>query len=282
MNIEKQFNESELILDAPEVARVLEGFVREELGKAGFGKAVLGLSGGIDSALAAAIAARALGAENVLGIMMPYKTSNPASQADAEAVAAHLGIPTKLIEITPMVDAYFDSYQPEADGLRRGNAMARNRMIVLFDHSQRDKSLVIGTGNRTEIMLGYSTLFGDSACAVNPVGDLLKAQVWQMAEYYGIPAQVIKKAPSADLWEGQTDEQELGFSYAMADKVITLLMDHRLSGEEVAAYGVELELVKKIQRRIASTQFKRLPPLIAKISSRTVGIDFNYPRDWGK
>ena len=282
MKHEKKFDAKELILDAPEVARVLEGFVREELGKAGFSKAVIGLSGGIDSALAAAISVHALGAENVLGIMMPYKSSNPASLEDAKAVAEHLGITTKVVEITPMVDAYFDTYQPDANGLRRGNAMARNRMIVLFDHSHRDKSLVIGTGNRTEIIFGYSTLFGDSACAINPVGDLLKTQVWQMARHYGIPEQVINKAPSADLWEGQTDEEELGFSYAMADAVITLLIDHRLPAERVVEYGISEDIVKKIQRRIATTQFKRVPPLIAKISSRTVGIDFNYPRDWGK
>lgn len=277
----KEFNSSQLRLDAPQVASLLERFVKDELGKAGFSKGILGLSGGIDSALSAAITAKALGPENTLGVMMPYKSSNPASEADARAVADCLGMQTRKIDITPMVDPYFERYEPEADSLRRGNVMARQRMIVLYDLSSKNHSLVIGTGNRTEILLGYSTLFGDSAYAVNPLGDLLKTQVWQLAEHYGMPEQVISKAPSADLWEGQTDEEELGLSYAMADAIITLLIDQRIPAESIPAYGIPKDSVERVQKLIRINQFKRMPPLFAKLGHRTVGKDFRYPRDWG-
>lgn len=277
----RTFDASVLRLDAKETACILEGFVRDELAKVGFTRGVLGLSGGIDSALSAAIAAKALGPDNVLGVILPYKSSNPDSKADAIAVAENLGIRTREIEITPMVDPYFGQYEPEADSMRRGNVMARQRMIVLYDISAKEKALVIGTSNRTEILLGYSTLWGDSAHAVNPLGDLLKTQVWQLAEYYELPKQVIEKKPSADLWQGQTDEDELGFSYAMADEIFALMIDQRIPAEVVPEYGYPEEVVKRIARLMKTTQFKRMPPIIAKLSHRTIGKDFRYPRDWG-
>jgi NAD+ synthase len=281
MKPERRFDEKSILLDCKATSRLLEGFIRSELHKAGFTRGVIGVSGGVDSALSAAISAKALGPENVLGVILPYKTSNPDSTQDAYEVAEYLGIRTREIDITPMVDPYFESYEPEADDIRRGNVMARQRMIVLYDLSQKEKALVIGTGNRTEMLLGYSTLFGDSAYAVNPLGDMLKTQVWQLADYYGLPAQVISKAPSADLWEGQTDEDELGIKYRTADIVITLLVDQRIPAEHIPRYGIDEKIVKRIATLMKNTQFKRMPPLIAKLGHRTVGRDFRYPRDWG-
>lgn len=277
----RTFDEKTLLLDCPQVARILENFVREELGKAGFTRGIIGLSGGVDSALSAAITARALGSDNTLAILLPHRLSSPQSRADALSVAKVLKLQTREIDITPMVDPYFDLNEPEAGTLRRGNAMARARMIVLYDLSQKEKALVIGTGNRTEILLGYSTLFGDSACAINPLGDLLKTQIWQLAEYYDLPKTVVCKAPTADLWEGQTDEGELGFPYRTADIVITLLVDQRIPAESIPEYGIPAETVRRIMRLMQVNQYKRMPPIIAKLSHRTIGRDFRYPRDWG-
>ena len=282
MDNENRFDSKWLELDAPATAAILEAFVKEELKKAGFKKAVIGLSGGVDSALAAAITVGAIGAENLKGVMMPYKSSNPNSLKDAEAVAAHLGIETCKVEITPMVDAFFDTYEKDANGLRRGNVMARNRMIVLYDFSSKDNSLVMGTGNKTEILLGYSTMFGDSAYAINPIADLYKTQVWALSKHYGIPAGVIEKAPSADLWEGQTDEDELGFSYETADQVLFLMVDQRMPLEKIVDMGFSEDVVNAIARRMKVTQFKRNPPIMARLDGRTVGKDFRYPTDWGK
>jgi NAD+ synthase len=277
----KSFNSDKLKLDVEQVALLLERFVKDELGKVGFSKGIFGLSGGIDSALTAAITAKALGSENAVGIIMPYKSSNPESSEHAAAVADTLSIPTRTIEITPMVDPYFQQHEPDANSLRRGNVMARQRMIILYDLSSKDHCLVIGTSNRTEILLGYSTLHGDSAHAVNPLGDLLKTQVWQLAEYYKLPKEVISKAPSADLWQGQTDEEELGISYAMADAIITLLVDERIPARSIPDYGLPAEAVDRVMKLMSRNQFKRMPPIIAKLSHRTIGRDFRYPRDWG-
>lgn len=278
----RKFEKQWLEIDPQAIATILEAFVREEVAKAGFEKTVIGLSGGIDSALAAAITVAALGAENLHGIMMPYKSSNPQSLKDAEAVAEHLEIKTSKVDITPMVDSYFNTYQPQANGLRRGNVMARNRMIVLYDLSSKENALVMGTGNKTEILLGYSTMWGDSAYAMNPIADLYKCQVWELSRYYGIPAAVIDKAPSADLWEGQTDEEELGFSYNTADQVLTLLVDHRMPLEKITEYGFKQKTVQAIADRMRATQFKRNPPTMAKLDGRLSGKDFRYPTDWGK
>ena len=258
---------------------ILVRFQREELGSAGFSRAILGLSGGIDSAVSAALAVRAFGPEEVQGIMMPYRTSNPESEAHARLVADALDMPVRKVDISAMVDGYLDQESIPAN-MRRGNAMARARMIVLYDLSEEWRGLVIGTSNKTEMLLGYSTLFGDSACAVNPLGDLYKHQVFQLAEYLELPDEVIHKAPSADLFEGQTDEDELGFSYAEADKLLYPMVDQRYNEAQLIEAGFEPEFVRMVAKRIIRNQYKRCLPPIAKLSHRTINQDFRYLRDW--
>lgn len=269
-----------LTLDLAKTRDMLVNFLRDEVHKIGFKKVILGLSGGIDSALVAFLAAEAFGAENVYTVMMPYKTSSKESVEHAELVVKATGIHTKKVEITPMVDPYF-AMNEDMSSLRKGNMMARTRMNVLFDNSAKEGALVLGTSNRTEILLGYSTQFGDSASAINPIGDLYKAQVWALSEFMGVPKEVIDKKPSADLWEGQTDEQELGFSYRMADEILYYLTDERMRPEEVAALGYDENIIKSVIRRMKTAQYKRKLPVIANVSGRGMGTDFKYPRDWG-
>ena len=261
--------------------QILVGFVRDEVRKVGVQKAVLGLSGGIDSALVVFIAAEALGAENVHAICMPYKSSNPESEAHAKLVADACGVNFSVVPITPMVDAYFDMF-PQAENMRRGNKMARERMTILFDHSALLRALVLGTSNKTELLLGYGTLYGDMASALNPIGDLYKSQVWQLSEAMGVPQEVIDKKPSADLWAGQTDEDELGFSYRQVDELLYRMVDQRLTREELVAAGFDVEFIDTIYSKIQSSHFKRRLPVIAKVSNRTIDRDFRYARDWGK
>ncbi|MGI5818826.1 MAG: NAD+ synthase, partial [Armatimonadota bacterium] len=213
-------------LDWERVADVAAAFIRERMAAARRDAAVIGLSGGIDSAVSAFLTARALGADRVTALMLPYHTSSGQSLSDALLVREALGIAHEVIEITPMVDAYFDRY-PDADRLRRANMMARQRMAVLYDQSERLDALVVGTGNLTEALLGYTTLWGDMACAFNPLGDLYKTQVRRLAEYLGVPGPVRTKPPTADLWQGQTDEDELGFSYEQADLILACLTEDR-------------------------------------------------------
>lgn len=269
-----------LDLDPALATDLLVRFLRAEAGKFGFKKAVLGLSGGVDSAVSCALAARAFGPENVLAILMPYRTSNPDSAADAERVVQSTGVGSKTVEISAMVDGYLAQEGVE-DTTRRGNVMARARMIILYDHSAQDGALVIGTSNKTEILLGYSTQFGDAACALNPLGDLWKHQVFQLAAHLGLPSEVSTKAPSADLFEGQSDEADLGFTYAEADALLVRLVDHRWSEDDLVAEGFDVELVRKMVRRIVLNQYKRLPPIVAKLGERTVNQDFRYLRSWG-
>ncbi|MCS5421478.1 MULTISPECIES: NAD+ synthase [Psychrilyobacter] len=271
---------SKIKLNMELTEKILVNFIREEVRSAGFEKVVLGLSGGIDSAIVAFLAVKALGPENVLGIMMPYKSSSRESLEDAQRVVEATGMRVKKIEITDMVDAYF-AKEPDISDLRKGNKMARERMTILYDYSAKEKSLVLGTSNKTEILLGYSTQWGDSASAINPIGDLLKTQVWELSEYMGIPKEVIEKKPSADLWEGQSDEDELGFSYFLADEIINLLVDERYTKEEILEKGYSEKTVDSILWRIKTNQYKRKLPLIAKISNRTMEREFRYPRDWG-
>jgi len=268
-----------LDIDYRTVEEILLNFICCEVRKVGFEKVVIGLSGGVDSAVSCALATRALGTANVLAVMMPYKTSSPDSLADAKLLAHQLGISYELCEITPMVDAYFAAQQV-TDNVRRGNVMARMRMIVLYDISMRDRRLVIGTSNKTELLLGYGTLFGDMASAINPIGDLYKTQVWALAKHLGIPNCIIEKKPSADLWEGQTDEDELGFTYAEVDKLLYQMIDLRMSDEDLLKNGTSWEFLSKTRRLVVRNQFKRMTPVIAKLSSRTLGIDFRYARDW--
>ena len=255
---------NKLDLNLKDIHNELVEFLRENFKKAGFSKAVLGLSGGIDSALVAYLLRDALGKENVLAIMMPYKSSNPDSLNHAKLVVEDLKINSKTIEITDMIDAYFKN-EKEATSLRMGNKMARERMSILFDYSSKENALVVGTSNKTEIYLGYSTQFGDAACALNPVGDLYKTNIWDLSRYLKIPNELIEKKPSADLWEGQTDEQEMGLTYKEADQVMYRLLEENKTVEEVLAEGFNKDLVDNIVRRMNRSEYKRRMPLIAKI-----------------
>ncbi|HEY3313243.1 MAG TPA: NAD+ synthase [Anaerolineales bacterium] len=273
MNIDLTIN-TDLVRD------LLTRFIHTEITRTGFKRAVLALSGGIDSALVAYLAVEALGAENVLCVRMPYQTSAQDSLDHAQLVIDHLKTPALTIPITEMANGLIDKF-PEMPTLRKANIMARCRMITIYDQSEAFKGLVLGTGNKTEIMLGYSTLFGDSAHAINPIGDLYKAQVWQLSRAMGIPAEIIEKAPSADLWPGQTDEGELGFTYEQADRLLFLLVDQRFSPDECVEEGFDRQFVELVVKRIRRNHFKRVMPPVAKISSRTSGYDFLYLRDWG-
>jgi len=265
----------------PELARkILTGFIHSEITRTGFTRAVLGLSGGIDSALSCFLAAEALGPENVLAVRMPYRASSADSLEDAQRVIDATGVQSLTIEITDMVEPLFEKF-PEMSNQRKGNIMARERMIILYDQSEAFKGLVVGTGNKTEILLGYSTLFGDSACALNPIGDLYKTQVRQLSRHLGIPSSVIDKAPSADLWAGQTDEGELGYTYADVDQLLTLLIDERYTPIECVEAGFAETFVQSVVERVRWNQFKRVLPPVAKLSNRTIGYDFLYLRDWG-
>ena len=261
------------------VEKILTGFIYDETHRIGMSKAVIGLSGGIDSAVSAFLAAKALGPENVTCIMMPHQVSSKDSLTDAQLVIDQLGVNSETVDITAMVEAYA---QTESDMtlLRKGNVMARMRMIVLYDRSAELKALVVGTSNKTELLLGYSTIFGDSASAINPIGDLYKTQLRDLARYLDVPKSILDKKPSADLWEGQTDEGELGFTYEQADKYLYEKVDERRSEDELKAMGFDEKFMKRIDNLIIRNQFKRLPPLIAKIQTRTINIDFRYNRDW--
>ena len=242
-------------------------FIKAAVADAGRERLTVGLSGGIDSAVAAALAVRAVGADNVLGVMLPYATSSAASLTDAAAVAGALGMRTEQVEITPMVDAFLAA-MPEADPLRRGNVMARCRMVVLYDHSARDRSLVLGTGNRTEGLLGYTTMHGDNACALNPIGQLYKTEIRLLAAWLGLPDAVLTKAPSADLWEGQADEDELGFTYAEVDGLLHLLVDQELGPRRLQALGYAPALIERVTARVAAMAFKRNTPPVAVFPGR--------------
>jgi NAD+ synthase len=260
--------------------KILVSFLRSEIQRTGLARGVLGLSGGIDSAVVCFLAAEALGPENVLAVRMPYKSSSPESLQHAELVVRATGVQSLTVDITPMVEPLFDTFG-DMDSRRRGNAMARERMIVLYDQSQAFRGLVLGTGNKTEIMLGYTTLYGDSACAINAIGDLYKTQLRQLARAVGVPEPIIAKPPTADLWAGQTDEGELGFTYEEVDKLLFLLIEERYRPEECVQAGFQPEFVGKVVEIVRRNQFKRVLPPIAKLSHRTVGYDFLYLRDWG-
>ncbi len=259
---------------------ILAGFIKSEITRVGMSRAVVGLSGGLDSALSCALTAEALGAKNVLAVRMPYKASSRDSLDHAQLLINQFGVQSKTIEITDMVEPLF-KLDPQINKMRMGNIMARERMIVLYDQSEVFKGLVIGTSNKTEILLGYSTMYGDSASAMNPIGDLYKTQVRQLSRAMNIPAPIIDKAPSADLWAGQTDEDELGFTYEDVDKLLYLLVDQRYSPQEAIEAGFSEKFVNAVTTRIRRNQFKRMLPPIAKVSNRTIGYDFLYLRDWG-
>ncbi len=259
---------------------ILVDFIRTEIRRASFERAVVGVSGGLDSSVTLLLTAQAVGPEHVLALSMPYRTSSQDSRVHAHLIARQAGVRLEEVDISPMADAFFARF-PDADRVRRGNVMARMRMIVLFDQSAAFKGLVVGTGNKTEILLGYTTLYGDSACALNPLGDLYKTQVRQLARFLEVPEEILNKPPSADLWDGQTDEGELGFTYEQVDRLLYLLVDKRYSPDDCVEAGFEHGFVEKVLDRIRRNQFKRMLPPIAKLSNRTVGYDFLYLRDWG-
>jgi len=262
-------------------ADILTRFIREEVIKAGFQRGVVGLSGGVDSAVVAHLTAQALGAENTYCVLMPYKTSDPSSLHDAHRIAEGLGSQAITIDITPMVDAYFENF-PDANQIRRGNVMARTRMMVLYDLSAALEALVIGTSNKTELLVGYGTLYGDMGAALWPLGDLYKTEVRMLARYVGVPVHIVEKTPTADLWAGQSDEDELGLSYDLLDAILFELVDQRRPVETLVERGYDEDAVRRVAEMVRRSQFKRRLPLCPKISSRTIGHDFRYKRDWGR
>jgi len=263
------------------VKKFIIEFIKEEVHSNGFNRCVIGLSGGLDSVLVAYLSKEALGKENVKAIIMPYKTSNPASKEDALTAVTHLGILHETIDITKIADTYFKK-EKEMTNIRMGNFLARSRMSILFDKSREFKALVMGTSNKSELILGYSTWYGDMAASLYPIGDLYKTQIFKFAQFMQIPKKIITKKPSADLWPGQTDEKELGAKYIQIDSILTLYVDQRKTKDEIIALGYSQKIVESLLNRIKKTQFKRTFPPVAKFSPRTFGLDFLYPHDLGK
>jgi NAD+ synthase len=268
-----------LTINTDVAKRMITDFIADEIAKAGVRRAVIGLSGGIDSALSAYLSAEALGAENVLAVRMPYRTSSDDSLSDADKTIEDLGLASLTVPITEMADPLINQF-PDMSNVRKGNVMARLRMAILYDQSAAWGGLVMGTSNKTEILLGYTTLYGDSAVAMQPLGDLYKAQVRQLARAVGVAQSILDKAPSADLWAGQTDEGELGFTYNDVDQVLFLLVDERYTLDEVVDEGFDRKFVEEVWRRVKANHYKRTMPNIAKLSKRTIGHDFLYLRDW--
>jgi NAD+ synthase len=272
---------TQLLTINPElVAEILCRFIRNEIHRAGFRHAVVGLSGGIDSSVVTYLAARALGPENVLAVTIPYATSSDATRHDSRAVIERLGLPTVEAPISAQIDAYFAQF-PDASQMRRANKCARERMTVLYDQSAAFEGLVLGTSNKSELLLGYGTQFGDMASAINPVGDLYKTQLYQLAAYLGVPEEIIAKRPTGDLWVGQTDEDELGFSYAEVDRMLVLMVDRRWRRAELIRAGFDPAFIDRVATMIRRSHYKRRMPVIAKLSHRTMDRDFRYARDWG-
>jgi NAD+ synthase len=270
----------DLTINTDVAHQILTNFIKSEVSRVGFTRAVINLSGGLDSALSCALAAEALGPENVLALRLPYRTSSADSLEHAQLMIDQFHIPSLTIEITDMVEPLFGR-DPDISKQRKGNIMARQRMIALYDQSEVFKGLPVGTSNKTEILLGYTTMWGDMASALNPIGDLYKTQVRQLSRAMNIPAPIIDKPPSADLWLGQTDEGELGFTYDEVDKLLYLLVDQRYSAQECVEEGFDQNFVNAVTARVRRNQFKRMMPPVAKLSNRTVGYDFLYLRDWG-
>ncbi len=267
-------------IDAAFAEKVLVAFLRDEFARCGRRTGLLGLSGGLDSAVCAALAARALGPKNVLALIMPYGKAFPEDVRDALALARRLGVRHETIDIAPQVDAYFAAH-PKATRLRRGNKMARERMSVLYDRSSVEGGLVIGTSNKTELLIGYGTIYGDMACAINPMGDLYKTQVREMARHLRVPAAIRGKIPTAGLWPGPTDESEIGLSYEEVDEILYALVEGRRNRGEIVASGHKPAAVDRVLRLVRRSEFKRKLPPVAKLSPRSVGHDFLYPYDRG-
>lgn len=261
--------------------KLISRFIKEELSKFNYKKGILGLSGGLDSTVCAYLAASALGPRNVIALIMPYKNTFERDVADATDLANRLNLKFHIIDISPMVDAYYTNF-PTESRILKGNKMARERMSILYDFSEREKALILGTSNKTELLLGYGTIHGDLACAINPMGDLYKTQIRQLARYLKIPAKILKKKPTAGLWAGQTDEGELGLTYHKIDKILYQLVDLRKTKKELISEGIQKKDLERLIELIKNSEFKRHLPPIPKISARTVGHDFLYPYDWDK
>lgn len=257
------------------ISHHLENFLSTEVRKTGLQKAVLGLSGGLDSAVVAVLAQKVFGCD-LLCVKMPSHYSSQNSIEDADALCEKFQIRSELCSIEPLLRACETSAMTP---LRVGNFSARLRMATLFDVSAREGALVLGTSNKSELMLGYGTLYGDLASAINPIGDLYKTEVFDLARYLGINDSIISKPPSADLWEGQSDESEIGYSYSDLDRVLKAYVELRHTKEELITAGEDPQLVNMVVERIYKNQFKRKMPLIAKLTSRSINHDFNYPRD---
>ncbi len=260
-----------------QIADYLQRFLDSEVRKTGIKKVVVGLSGGIDSAVVAVLAKMTFG-DDLLCVKMPSHYSSQNSIDDAAELCHDFGMRSITVSIAPMLKAYED-LNPDMDNLRRGNFAARMRMATLYDISARENALVLGTSNKSELMLGYGTLYGDLASALNPIGDLYKSEVYELAEYLNISRSIIKKPPSADLWEGQSDEADLGYTYAKLDEAMKLYVEERLTKEEILGRGIDAGMLEMIVQRIFRNHFKRKMPIIAKLTSRTLNHDFNYPRD---
>jgi len=260
------------------VEKLIVRFIKEEFSKHNFKVGILGLSGGLDSSVCAFLSAKALGPINIIGLIMPYKETFSKDVKDAEDIAFHLGISFRVIDISPMVDAYYVNY-PTKNRILKGNKMARERMSILYDVSARESALILGTSNKTELLLGYGTIHGDMACAINPLGDLYKTQIRQLARHLKIPKKILNKKPTAGLWPGQTDEGELGLAYTRIDKILYQLVDLKKPKKEVISSGFPKQDIEKIMKLIKGSEFKRKMPPIPKISDRTVGHDFLYPFD---
>lgn len=268
-------------INEPFVEKVLTAFIKEELNKFNFKKGIFGLSGGLDSTVCAFLVSKALKSTNTIALILPYGKSFSEDVKDAQETSRRLGLKSRTIDISPMVDAYYSRF-PTKNRIEMGNKMARERMSILYDHSSREKALILGTSNKTELLLGYGTIHGDMACAINPLGDLYKTQIRQLALHLGVPDKIMKKSPSAGLWEGQTDEKELGLNYDDIDQILFLLVDKRMPKKDIIASGFKTEAVDKIIRLMKNSEFKRKLPIIPKISSRTIGHDFLYPYDWDR
>jgi NAD+ synthase len=271
----------DLTLDPLLTVGILTTFLCDQFAKKEYTDAVLGVSGGVDSAVGVALLVNALGAEHVTGLALPAEESDPQSLVDAELAAKTFGIRLIVQPIGPVIDALYAD-ERDVGRIRLGNAAARVRMIRLFDYSQKHRALVVGTSNKTELLLGYGTWYGDLACSLNPIGDLYKTQLRQIADFLGVPQRIIDKPPSADLWPGQTDEGELGLEYDEVDRLLYLLIDRDYSMSALVEAGFAPELVQRVLDLVTASQFKRSLPTIAKIGMKTVGIDFHLARDWGR
>ncbi|MEO5815210.1 MAG: NAD+ synthase [Gemmatimonadaceae bacterium] len=267
-----------LELDAALAEEWLVRFLRDEMQRRGFERAVIGVSGGVDSAVTAYLATRALGAGNVIGVRMPYRTSSPESLEHAQLVIDALGIQSRTVDISAAVDGYLAN-EPDADGARRGNVMARMRMIALFDLSAKHRAIPLGTGNKTERLFGYFTWHADDSPPINPLGDLFKTQVWALARHLGVPEVIVGKAPSADLVVGQTDEGDFGISYAKADEILNWMLSGY--GEaDLIARGFDVAQVALVKKRLSSTHWKRRLPTVAMLSSSAIGESYLRPVDY--